>query len=61
MGRTVGLNPVVVILAIFIGLKLAGIAGMILSVPVAAIIVEILDEFSAAKNHKHSEEALSNG
>src|SRR3989344_3737172 len=62
MGRTVGLNPVVVILAILIGLKLAGIAGMILSVPVAAIIVEILEEFSANKNHRHTngEEAVSN-
>lgn len=50
MGRTVGLNPVVVILALLIGFKLAGIVGMILAVPVAAIIVEILDEFS---RHRH--------
>lgn len=60
MGRTVGLNPVVVILAIFIGLKLAGIAGMILSVPVAAIIVEILEEFGATKNSRLREEVLPN-
>jgi len=56
LGRTVGLNPVVVILALLIGFKLAGILGMILSVPLAAIIVEILDEFSKNRNHIHTEE-----
>lgn len=55
MGRTVGLNPVVVIISLLIGFKLAGILGMILAVPVAAIIVEILDEFSANKNHNHAQ------
>lgn len=49
LGRTVGLNPVVVILALLVGFKLAGFLGMIISVPVAAIIVEILEEFG----HKH--------
>src|SRR3989338_10059858 len=56
LGRTVGLNPVVVILALLIGFKLAGILGMVLSVPVAAIIVEILDELSHNKSHIHAEE-----
>lgn len=51
MGRTVGLNPVVVILALLIGLKLSGIVGMILAVPVAAIISEIVDEFAKHRNH----------
>jgi len=54
MGRTVGLNPVVVILSLLIGFQLAGILGMILAVPVAAIIVEIIDEFSSSKNHSHA-------
>lgn len=51
MGRTVGLNPVVVILSLLVGFKLAGIVGMILSVPVAAIVVEIIDEFSKHRYH----------
>src|SRR3989344_4857636 len=54
MGGTVGLNPVVVILSLLIGFQLAGILGMILAVPVAAIIVEIIDEFSSSKNHSHA-------
>ncbi len=60
MGRTVGLNPVVVILSLLIGFKLAGIVGMILSVPVAAIIVEILDEFSKHRYHAETEVVTNN-
>lgn len=60
LGRTVGLNPVVVILALLIGFKLAGIVGIILSVPVAAIIVEILDEFSRHRHHSGAEVVSNN-
>lgn len=49
MGRTVGLNPVIVILALLIGFKLAGILGMLLSVPAAAIIGEVLNEFGSVR------------
>jgi predicted PurR-regulated permease PerM len=52
MKKTVGLNPVVVILAILIGGKLAGIAGMILGIPVAVIIVEILDDMARLKSSR---------
>jgi predicted PurR-regulated permease PerM len=55
MGRTVGLNPVVVILSLLVGFDLAGIVGMILAVPVAAIIVEIIDEFSKHRHHVETE------
>ncbi len=51
IGRTTGLNPVVVIMSLLIGGSLAGIPGMILSVPVATIIVEILDDMA---KHKES-------
>jgi len=44
LGKTTGLNPVVVIVALLIGVKLAGIIGMVLAVPVAAVLVEIIDE-----------------
>lgn len=49
LGRTIGLNPVVVILALLIGGSLAGISGAILSVPAATIIVEILDDMAKHK------------
>jgi len=44
LGKTTGLNPVVVIVALLIGVKLAGVIGMVLAVPVAAVLVEIIDE-----------------
>lgn len=52
MGRTVGLNPVVVIIAILVGGNLAGIAGMLLSVPVATVIVEVIDDLAKKKESR---------
>lgn len=42
IGKIVKLNPVAVILALLIGGRLGGIPGMILSVPVAAVLAEFL-------------------
>jgi len=52
MGKTVGLNPVVIIVALLVGGQLAGIAGMILSVPVATVIVEVLDDMAKKKESR---------
>lgn len=52
LGKTTGLNPVVVILALLIGGKLAGIAGAILGVPIATIIVEIIDDLARQKESR---------
>ena len=52
LGKTVGLNPVIVIIALLIGQSLAGIPGMILSVPIATIIVEMMDDFSKHKDSR---------
>lgn len=54
MGKTTGMNPIVVILAILIGGQLAGIAGAVLGVPVACIIVEILDDVARAKSSRRA-------
>ena len=56
LGKTTGLNPVVVIMALLIGNQLAGVSGMVLSVPIATIIVEVLDDLA-----KQKEEAKHNG
>lgn len=47
MERVVGLNPVIVIIAVLIGGKLGGILGMIISIPLAAIIAEFVRDFTA--------------
>ncbi len=45
MKKTVGLNPIFIIIVMLIGAKLAGILGIILSVPVAAAFSEFFRDF----------------
>lgn len=45
MKRAVGLNPVMVILALLVGLKLGGILGVILAVPMATVVTVFIEEF----------------
>ncbi len=53
MQKTVGLNPVVTILALLTGVKLAGFTGMILAIPIAMLINEFSsDIFDSRKFQK---------
>jgi predicted PurR-regulated permease PerM len=54
LGKATGLNPIVVILAILIGGQLAGLAGALLGVPVATILVEILDDMARIKSARRA-------
>lgn len=45
MSQAVGLNPVIVIITILIGAKLYGILGVIISVPIAATISVIVEDW----------------
>jgi predicted PurR-regulated permease PerM len=47
MARAVGLHPVVVLVAVLIGIKVAGIAGAIFALPFAAIIAAFVQHFLA--------------
>lgn len=47
--KVVGVSPVVSILALAAGWELAGFMGLILSVPVASIIIEFFDDFEKDK------------
>ncbi len=42
--KIVGISPIVVILALVIGGKLAGVLGLLLSVPIAAVIMELYND-----------------
>src|SRR5258708_30124019 len=42
--KAVGLNPLIVILAVSIGGKLLGFAGALLAVPIAVVIQVVLEE-----------------
>jgi len=50
IGKIVKLNPVIVILALLIGGKLGGVLGMILAVPITAVIAEFFRDL--IKKHK---------
>ena len=45
MQRAIGLNPLVVMLAVIIGGKLGGVLGVLVAVPLSAVIVEIIEDF----------------
>lgn len=47
--KIVGIPPILVIIALIVGFKLAGVLGVILSVPIAAVLVELLDDFHKDK------------
>jgi len=47
--KVVGVPPLLVILALIIGAKLAGFLGIILSVPIAAAIIEFTDDIQKQK------------
>mgnify|MGYP001582039235 FL=1 len=49
LGRTLGINPVVVIISLLVGFNLAGILGMVLAVPVATVIVEWFNDIAEKK------------
>lgn len=50
VNKVTGVSPILVILSILVGYKLAGFLGIILSVPITSIIVEYLDD---VQNDKH--------
>ena len=49
MKKAVGLNPVIVIVALLIGAELAGVLGIIVSIPVATVISEIVRDLTKEK------------
>ncbi|MCX6702090.1 MAG: AI-2E family transporter [Candidatus Zambryskibacteria bacterium] len=51
--KVVGVSPVVSIVALAVGWQLAGFIGLILSVPIAAVIIEFFDDFEKDKIEKY--------
>jgi len=48
--KIVGISPILVILALVIGLKLAGVLGAILAVPIAAALMEFVHDIEKGKH-----------
>ncbi|MEB3160640.1 MAG: AI-2E family transporter [Synechocystis sp.] len=49
MGDKIGLNPVWILISIFIGAELGGLLGVLLAVPVASVIKRIVDELRSGQ------------
>lgn len=49
MQRTIGVSPLVILVAILIGFKLAGIFGILLAVPVVAMVTVVIQEWNTLK------------
>lgn len=49
MRRTVGLSPLIVVIALLVGAKLGGIFGTLLSVPIAVILAEFIGDWDRKK------------
>ena len=58
MRKQVGLNPVVIIVAMLIGVRLAGLIGIILAVPVATAINIVIRDFWAKSDLATIKEAV---
>ncbi len=52
MHRTVGVSPLIILVAVLIGLKVAGIFGVFLAVPIAAAATVILKEYKVLGSEK---------
>jgi predicted PurR-regulated permease PerM len=48
--KVVGISPIIVILALLIGAKLAGFLGVVLSVPIISAIMEFIEDIEKSKN-----------
>jgi predicted PurR-regulated permease PerM len=55
--KIVGVPPIMVILALLIGFKLAGFLGIILSVPIASMLLEIIDDMQKERRAPKTIEA----
>ncbi len=55
--RTTGISPLMVILALLIGAKLAGFWGLVLAMPVSLFLLELMNDF---ENKKESLRKLTN-
>lgn len=54
MSLTTSLNPVVILISLLVGAKLFGFIGLILAVPAAVLLQEIIEDWSEAKKRNRS-------
>ncbi len=57
MSKAIGTDPVIVVIALLAGAKIAGLLGMILAVPAVIVLQEIIDDWSEQKHKRVGKKA----
>jgi putative heme transporter len=57
--KVVGVPPLMVILSLIVGAKLAGFLGIVLSVPIAGAIQELVNDIDRRKTRELAHEGLT--
>lgn len=52
MQKAVGINPIISILSILIGAKLAGVVGVLIAIPLVTVLSVFIEEMRAARTHE---------
>ncbi len=47
LGKSVGANPLVILIALLVGYNIAGVLGMVIAAPVVAIVTVILEDYGS--------------
>jgi predicted PurR-regulated permease PerM len=58
MGKLVGLNPIWIILSLLLGAKILGFSGIVLAIPLASTIQDVIEYFYPSATEPFSESAL---
>jgi predicted PurR-regulated permease PerM len=58
IGGIVGVNPIWLIIAVFLGARLGGVMGILLAVPVASVIKDLVDDMIASSRQESTPDAL---
>lgn len=61
MGEIIGLNPIWLIISLFIGAKISGLLGIFLAVPVASVSKKIVDDLKSVPSPSLSSQNISMG
>ena len=54
MSHTIGLNPIWLIISLFLGVKLAGFLGVIIAVPIASVVKQVTDMLRLPADQRQS-------
>jgi predicted PurR-regulated permease PerM len=54
MRRAVGVNPVIILVALLGGAQIAGIIGMLIAIPAVVFLQEVVDDWVQVKSRRSS-------